>query len=89
MFQQTIKGYDEMRRRVEKESTEMHTQLHNEISGVRKLLEIEEQKGCKLREEITLRDELNVSLRYDIIAGMSVMSSVAFHMPLLTSCYVG
>ena len=53
-----------MRRRLEKETDETKTQLTNELNGVKKLLEIEEQKGSKLREEITLRDELNSSLRY-------------------------
>lgn len=55
-----------MRRRVEKEASEAQTQLSNELTGIKKLLEIEEQKGSKLREEIELRDELNVSLRYGI-----------------------
>lgn len=67
-MQQTIKGYDDMRRRLEKETDETKTQLTNELSGVKKLLEIEEQKGSKLREEIQLRDELNTSLRYDYYA---------------------
>ena len=64
LFQQTIKGYDDMRRRVEKESAETNTQLSNELKGSKKLLEIEEQKCAKLREEIALRDQLNASLRY-------------------------
>lgn len=63
MFQQTIKGYDDMRRRLEKETDEIKTQLTNELKGTKKLLDIEEQKGTKLREEIQLRDELNTSLR--------------------------
>lgn len=53
-----------MRRRLEKETEECKTQLTNELNGVKKLMEIEEQKGSKLREEITLRDDLNNSLRY-------------------------
>lgn len=52
-----------MRRRLEKESAEAHTQLSNELTGTKKLLDIEEQKGIKLREEIELRDKLNESLR--------------------------
>jgi len=39
--------------------------MSNELKGSKKLLEIEEQKCCKLREEITLRDQLNTSLRYE------------------------
>ncbi|XP_067937050.1 calponin homology domain-containing protein DDB_G0272472-like [Watersipora subatra] len=62
-LEQTIKGYDDMRRRLEKESAETRSQLSNELAGVQKLLEIEEQKGAKLREEIELRDQLNESLR--------------------------
>ena len=52
-----------MRRRLEKESAETQAQLANELNGVKKLLEIEEQKCAKLREEIELRDQLNESLR--------------------------
>lgn len=62
-MQQTIKGYDDMRKNLEKDMAESKSQLTNELSGVKKLLSIEEQKVSKLREEIQLRDDLNQSLR--------------------------
>jgi len=58
-----VREHNDLRLKLESEGNDTRAQLLKELTGVKKLLEIEEQKSTKLRDEIQLRDELNDTLR--------------------------